>query len=643
MRHVMPGLTLAGIGALLLVACGGGGRGGSSSGGTANIAPVANAGPNQTVISGVVVTLNGTASTDSDGNIASYSWTQISGSPTVTLTNGTSAQPTFTAPAVVAATTLGFSLLVTDNRGLASVAATMIVTINPLVVSSGNVTGLVTFARVPFSTSAPIGLDYAAPVQQVARGVTVRALAAGTGDVLDTTSTNDLGIYTLDVGNNTNVTIEVVATMLRDDSQSLPRWDVRVQDGVAGTPYTYSDGVSFNPGALATHDVAIPTGISATGTATGPRASGPFAILDSIYRGMQTIIGVAPFTDFPALIVDWGSQADGTFFSSGTPQFMALLSALNSDTDEFDAHVIAHEFGHYIEHNFSRADSIGGAHGLGDRLDIRVAFGEGFGSAFAAIVLNDPNFRDSRVDNGVQGSGFFNVELNPATNSPATPGDGLGCYCSESSVWSILWDLYDGNPDANDNLSLGFAPIWAVLIGPQRTTPAFTSIFSFVSALKAQRPADAASINTLVAAQNIDSATINAFATTETHTPGNNLLPLYATITAGIPLSVLSLDNLGRHNKIGNHRLLRFTPTVSGPVNVSVVSSNPNNADPDFFMMQAGDYLLFENEPPPQPEVGGPVEVTAGTTYVLDVHDCANGCSGEQGTAGDYDLTVTIN
>jgi len=27
----------------------------------------------------------------------------------------------------------------------------------------------------------------------------------------------------------------------------------------------------------------------------------------------------------------------------------------------------------------------------------------------------------------------------------------------------------------------------------------------------------------------------------------------------------------------------------------------------------------------------------------LDVFDCANGCDEEEGTPGDYDLTVTIN
>ena len=81
-----------------------------------------------------------------------------------------------------------------------------------------------------------------------------------------------------------------------------------------------------------------------------------------------------------------------------------MLSAdPTEDTDEFDQHVIAHEFGHYIENSFSRADNIGGAHGRGDKLDIRVAFGEGFGYAFSAIVLGDPVARDSFVNGGRAG------------------------------------------------------------------------------------------------------------------------------------------------------------------------------------------------------------------------------------------------
>jgi hypothetical protein len=99
-----------------------------ASGGT-NAAPVSNAGPDQTVNEGTLVTLTGLGSTDSDGTVASYAWSQTSG-PAVTLSSTTASQPTFTAPSVSAATQLVFSLVVTDNDGTASTPDSVTVTVN---------------------------------------------------------------------------------------------------------------------------------------------------------------------------------------------------------------------------------------------------------------------------------------------------------------------------------------------------------------------------------------------------------------------------------------------------------------------------------------------------------------------------------
>ncbi len=83
-----------------------------------NQAPTADAGPNQTVDEGATVTLNASNSSDPDGTISSYQWTQTAGTA-VTLSSTSAAQPTFAAPTVSAGgEALVFELEVTDDRGL---------------------------------------------------------------------------------------------------------------------------------------------------------------------------------------------------------------------------------------------------------------------------------------------------------------------------------------------------------------------------------------------------------------------------------------------------------------------------------------------------------------------------------------------
>lgn len=83
-----------------------------------NDPPIAEAGPNQTVVEGSEVTLDGSNSMDTDDGIASYTWTQTEGMP-VTLSDASAVQPVFTVPNVEAdGAALTFKLTVTDKGGL---------------------------------------------------------------------------------------------------------------------------------------------------------------------------------------------------------------------------------------------------------------------------------------------------------------------------------------------------------------------------------------------------------------------------------------------------------------------------------------------------------------------------------------------
>jgi len=90
-------------------------------------APIADAGEDQNVDSGALVTLDGSGSYDPDEDTPiTYEWTQISGT-SVTLTGSDTANPTFIAENQ--STSLAFSLFVTDSLGMISNPDTVTITV----------------------------------------------------------------------------------------------------------------------------------------------------------------------------------------------------------------------------------------------------------------------------------------------------------------------------------------------------------------------------------------------------------------------------------------------------------------------------------------------------------------------------------
>ncbi|HCT99339.1 MAG TPA: hypothetical protein DF614_04540 [Methylococcaceae bacterium] len=92
-----------------------------------NKKPIANAGVDQTVSFSSIVTLSGKQSSDEDGLIKSYQWTQTSGKK-ILLNNAKTATATFTSPATPS--TLAFKLTVKDNKNASATDTLTITTAN---------------------------------------------------------------------------------------------------------------------------------------------------------------------------------------------------------------------------------------------------------------------------------------------------------------------------------------------------------------------------------------------------------------------------------------------------------------------------------------------------------------------------------
>lgn len=502
------------------------------------------------------------------------------------------------------------------------------------------VSGKITFDRIPFKTTGA-GLNPGAPVESPARQVVVEALDASSGDaVLASTSTDTAGDYSLQVPANRNVKIRAKAQMQKIGT--APTWNFRVLDNTFSDALYTLDGPASSTGtANSTRNLRATSGWGTT-SYTGTRAAAPFAILDTVYRAKELILTGAASSAFADLNLYWSSTnrptsgvfctSNGdigtTFYTGGATnagnctQNGALLAGIyvlgdftQGDTDEFDQHVIAHEFGHYVEDKFSRSDSVGGQHGGGDRLDLRVAFGEGWGNAYSAMVLADPAYRDSFA--GIASESGFNLE----TDNIAVEG-----WFSEFSVGEILWDIFDTAADTGDQVSLAFPPIFAVLTGAQRQTDALTSIFSFADALRAANSAQAAGINALLSGELISVS--DAFGSGETNAGGSaTALPIYQDIAPNQPIPVCGSGTDSNRNKLGYRRFLRLTLTnaanaltitATGAVDPGTPGSVAAT-DPDIFVHRRGEVVQFSEEVGPTETIDQ--KPFAAGLHIIEVYD----------------------
>ena len=636
------------LSAVVIVSCGGGS--GNSGGSGAAVPPPSPPPPPPADTSAPEVSFSPTSLTVGSSATASATLTAtdnvaVTSGPSVICTNGgTFSGGTFTAPAVATSTTSVCTATAGDAAGNEG-TATLTVTVTPPP-AAVTIDGKVTYDLVPFNTTTN-GLNYAAITQAPAPGITVEA-QSNAGTVLATDVTDINGDYSFSVDSNTDLRIVAKAEMVQT---SGAQWDVQVIDNTSsGALYQIAGAVSTTGTSDSTRNLNAASGWGGS-SYTSSRNAAPFAILAPIYTSMQKIVAIDSDVVFPRVRFNWsvnnraaiGDPANGeivtsSYVSNGTigNGQVFILGNENSDTDEYDTHVVVHEWGHYFEDQLSRSDSIGGGHSGGQELDMRVAMGEGFGNALSGIMTDDPFYRDS---SGSQQSRGFSI--NVETNRPA------GWY-DESTVQSVLYDIYDTASDGDDTISLGLGPIYEVFTATSYIEqPVFTSIFSFLAELRSQQSASASDIDSLATARGINSTAQDGAGETNRGStvltlPEYSAVPVYKDLAVnGTAVEVCSVDVNGEFNKLGNRAFLKFTATAGSHTLTMTRSRGAASRDPDFFVYKNGT-LVARAESEPAESEATTVNLTAGE-HVIEAYDFFNTGLSQNATTADacYNFTIT--
>ncbi len=476
--------------------------------------------------------------------------------------------------------------------------------------------GIITYDHIPHNTNN-VGLNYSEVESRPVRGAVVE-LVDDLGQIKASTATANDGSYSFTTQKNLLIKVRVKAQLL---STSTPTWNFKVTDNTSNNALYVFDGalvaITAQSDKRNLHAVSGWDGVAYS----APRAAAPFAILDSIYIGLGRIISAGNKQNLSPLELRWStknSAADGddtkgeigTSFYDGSAIY--ILGDANNDTDEYDPHVLLHEWGHYIEDELFRSDSIGGDHSDGQLLDFRVAMSEGFANAFSGMMIDQVNYADA---SGIgQSSGFaFNIGRKNRVNKG---------YFSEGSVGSILYNYYASNINKTAN---DFLPIFTILNNSAYLeSEAFTSIFLFHSKLKNQLPNHASLFSSLMQEQDIFGT--DEYASDESNNGGLSVsLPVYKALNVnGAAVNICSAADYGKYNKLGNSQFLKLNIAQSGNYNVRANKSGGANVNskPEFILHQK-DRAIAYVENTVSDNVTGNLTLSRGN-YVLEVYDLNN-------------------
>jgi hypothetical protein len=370
------------------------------------------------------------------------------------------------------------------------------------------------------------------------------------------------------------------------------------------------------------------------------RVSGAFNILEMVQRANETVRMADPTIDSPQVTIFWSTKNTrktgnvalgliGTSFFNVANNTAYILGDRDVDSDEFDDSVIVHEYGHMLAAKFSRDDSPGGATHLGDILDPRVAWSEGWANFFSSAVRNDPIWRD---DSGPNGATVYRFDLRDKIPAGDNPG-----YWSEASVGSLLWELYAGS-DLTGNTAYPFPLIWSAFTDLRNDR--FVYLPYFLEHFTDRNPTSVDAVQAVTQLRSIDfRANVRPSVTMPFPRPMNGNIAIGFVDSATSHRANLMLSShFWSFTSPGGAASIRMDITGLGP------AGNPNTNDLDIFLMDADGRLLDKSDR----GLNGQSELISirlpGGIYVVEVRSFY--IKAETGNyvynSGDYRLNVSF-
>jgi hypothetical protein len=430
-----------------------------------------------------------------------------------------------------------------------------------------SITGTVTFDMIDNSLGY---WDYENTTVKPAKNVKV-VLSSELGSVIDVTFTDESGDYVFNSVGTPGKYFVVAVTETKDRT-------IRVEDNTQNNAVFGVNSVLFDQSeeqqTIDLHASSGWEGQNSTGSYTSPRVSAPFAIIHFLQLAEVAFKGDHAI---PGVIVNWspsnrsvdGDKALGeikTAHWDGTELYLRGEADVNAD--EYDPHVMIHEWMHYFQDTIGRSDSPGGSHPFGANLDPRLAFSEGLANAAATLT---PGVGDLLIDVYGQRQGLAAMGLN-IEDRTSFPSQG---WYSELAVSYLIHDFFDEQADVDDTLALEFMAL-ASTLKEQANTGIPSTIFSFLYELKELVGSDQAQIDQMTTSVGISNVG-DRFGSAEIHDGGfaGSLPPVRSVLLSDEPVSISMQDDPAvQDNRLESTRMVTFeASTLTTSLHMTLVTS----------------------------------------------------------------------